>query len=236
MGETPGLRICVIIPVGPGDVAWRGLLAKLAPQFGADTEVLLAATTPTPQEFFAMRPPGLAPERWRWLVGSPGRATQQNQAAEAAGGRYLWFLHADSRVVADALAVLSERFSVDPDALWYFDLRFLPDGPRLMWMNEVGAHLRSHLLGMPFGDQGLALSRENFLRLGGFREELRYGEDHLFVWAARRAGLRLRPVGRALSTSARKYAQDGWLRTTLSHLWLTWRQAFPEGVAWLRHR
>jgi cellulose synthase/poly-beta-1,6-N-acetylglucosamine synthase-like glycosyltransferase len=236
MDRASGPDISIVVPVGPGDDAWRELLAQLGPRLRAETEVLLAATTPEPPEFSALKPAALPPAYWRWLVGPPGRAAQQNHGATAAGGRFLWFLHADSRLEPDALVVLWQRLSADPAALWYFDLRFLPDGPRLMWVNTVGTRFRSRLLGLPFGDQGLALSRQTFDRLGGFREDQPYGEDHLLVWAARHAGVRLRPVGCALYTSARKYRQRGWLGTTLTHLWLTWRQALPQGVAWLRRQ
>ena len=231
-----GSCISIVIPVGPGDATWPELLAQLAPQLQAETEVLVAATTPEPPEFIALKPATVAEERWRWLVGPPGRAAQQNHGAAMASRRFLWFLHADSRLGPDAVAALSQRLSADPAALWYFDLRFLPDGPRLMWLNAIGAQLRSRLLGMPFGDQGLALSRETFHRLGEFRTDLRYGEDHLLVRAARRSGLRPRPVGAVLHTSARKYRQQGWLGTTVTHFWRTWRQAFPEVTAWLRQR
>jgi len=236
MASSPGPQLSVVIPVGPGDAAWRELLGQLGPQLQAETEVLVAATTPEPPEFTALRPAVVPPAQWRWLVGPPGRARQHNHGASAAGGAFLWFLHADSRLPPNALAVLGQRLSFDSAALWYFDLRFLPDGPRLMWLNALGARVRSRLLGLPFGDQGLALSRRVFEGLGGFREDLPYGEDHLLVWAARRAGVRLRPVGCALYTSARKYQQRGWLGTTLTHIRLTWRQALPEGLAWFRRQ
>lgn len=236
MESPPKPRLSVVIPVGPGDAAWRGLLTQLGPQLQTETEVLVAATIPEPPEFTALRPAIVSPTHWRWLVGPSGRAMQQNHGANQAGGGFLWFLHADSRLPPNALAVLGQRLALDPAALWYFDLRFLPDGPRLMWLNALGAQFRSRLLGLPFGDQGLALSRGAFERLGGFREDLPYGEDHLLVWAARRSGVRLRPVGCALYTSARKYQQRGWLGTTLTHIRLTWRQALPESVAWLRRQ
>ena len=236
MDGASGPVVGIVIPVGPGDLAWRDLLAQLAAQLTPALEVILVATAPEPPDFAQFRPVTVMPSRWRWLIGPTGRAAQQNHGAASASSHFLWFLHADSGLEADALAVLWQRLSADSSALWYFDLHFLPDGPRLMWLNALGAQLRSRLLGMPFGDQGLALSRESFARLGGFREDARYGEDHLLVWAARRSGVRLRSVGRPIHTSARKYQQQGWLRTTLSHFRLTWKQAIPQYLAWLRRR
>jgi len=110
-------------------------------------------------------------------------------------------------------------------ALAYFDLRFLADGPRLMVVNAVAANLRSRWLKLPFGDQGLMIHRDDFRRLGGFDAQLRAGEDHALVWRARHQGLPLRRLAAPLYTSARKYAEHGWFRTTVWHLSATWRQA-----------
>ena len=107
----------------------------------------------------------------------------------------------------------------------YFDLRFLADGPALMAINSIGAWLRCRLFGLPFGDQGLLVARSLFDHVGGFDTEIPAGEDHALIWRARAAGARIRAVGAPLYTSARKYAQAGWWRTTLRHLIATLRQA-----------
>jgi hypothetical protein len=86
---------------------------------------------------------------------------------------------------------------------------------------------------MPFGDQGFCIRRRDWQALGGFPEAAPYGEDHLFVWKARRAGLPVRPLGLTLLTSARKYRDHGWLRTTARHFLLTYAQAWPQ---WLEQR
>lgn len=219
--------LSIVIPVGPGDSAWADLLPLLLPACPAGTQVLLAATEPRPASL-AERAAGESGCAIRWLHGTRGRGAQLNRGARAATGEFLWFLHADSRPGADAVPTLLRRLREDRGALWYFDLRFLDDGPRLVKLNEFGARLRSRLLGLPFGDQGFALARQSFERLGGFSEAAAYGEDHLFVWACRHAGVPVRPVGRPLLTSARKYSREGWLTTTIRHLRLTWKQAVPE--------
>jgi hypothetical protein len=130
---------------------------------------------------------------------------------------------------------LRAALEAQPAALCYFDLEF-EDGPRLMLLNEWGVRIRSRLLGMPFGDQGLALGKQEFESLGGFSLGAPYGEDHLLVWTARRRGMRLMPVGSRLGTSARAYREGGWGRTTARRLGLTVRQALPEAWSWLWRR
>ncbi len=217
------ISLSVIVPVGPGDRSWTRLLPSLLPQLGAGTELIITATDPAPD--------GL-PSGVRWVVGSAGRAVQQNRAAALALGRWLWFLHADSSLPPDAVRRLCAALEAHPAALCYFDLAF-EDGPRLMRLNEWGARMRSRLLGMPFGDQGLALGKREFESLGGFPPGAPYGEDHLLVWTARRRGMPLRPVGSRLGTSARAYRDGGWGRTTVRRIVLTVRQALPEAWRWL---
>ena len=111
------------------------------------------------------------------------------------------------------------------EAASYFDLAFAAGGPWQMPLTAAGTWLRSHLFGLPFGDQGFCLRRASFMRLGGFDEAATCGEDHFFVWAAKRQGLALRCTGRSIATSARKYAANGWWATTWTHLCLTLQQA-----------
>jgi hypothetical protein len=216
--------LSVVVPVAPGEPALGGLLAQLE-ALPDGVEVLLVGAE--------ARPAGVPP-RFDWRVAPHGRAAQLNEGGRAARGDVLWFLHADSRLTPGTLPALGRSLAADPEALHYFDLRFLDDGPPLMRINEAGVWLRSHLGGMPFGDQGLCLRREHWERLGGFPTDTEYGEDHLFVWRARRAGVRLRPTGGTLLTSARRYRERGWLATTTRHLRLTARQAFLEWLALVR--
>ena len=223
------LRLSVIVPLASGETAWHGLLDQLATALSEDCEVILVHADTQPASPIQW----LARSRLRQHASPPGRAAQQNRGAHAAHGRWLWFLHADSRLQPDTLPALWRFVERDDDALGYFDLAFDHDGPRLAAVNAWGANLRSRALKMPFGDQGLLLPARRFAALDGFDELARYGEDHLLVWTARRAGLPILGVGAPLQTSARKYARHGWLRTTWRHLRLTLIQAWPQ---WRRLR
>jgi hypothetical protein len=172
----------------------------------------------------------------RWFQAPKGRGCQLNAGVKATRKSYLWFLHADSRFTESTLHMLEKSLQYEPDALHYFDLAFLNDGPALTAVNTVGVWIRSHILGLPFGDQGFCLNRKLFERLNGFREDVSYGEDHLFVWQARTQKISLRCTGGLIQTSARKYREYGWCITTLNHLALTAKQAFPEWLKFLKVR
>lgn len=213
-------KIAVVIPVGPGDRSWRGLidlLDQLAP--GLERRLVFARGDQQARP----RTPGL-----RWTDAKRGRARQQNAGAAGLDQAWLWFLHADSRPTAATMEALLDFVAHGEPALGYFDLRFLPDGPRGMAITEWGVRWRCRWLGLPFGDQGLLLPRQTFYELGGFDEGRSYGEDHALVWQARRHGVPVLGMAAPLYTSARKYAQLGWLRTTWQHQRLTWKQALAE--------
>ncbi|NDY96908.1 glycosyl transferase family 2 [Wenzhouxiangella limi] len=209
LGDRPaGLQ--VIIPAGPAEVSWRGLLEQLPPAW----PVCISAVEE--------RPAGL-PDRINWLQGPAGRGLQLNAAASASRARWLWFLHADSILTEPAL-VQVQRLTCGTEAvLAYLDLAFLPDGPKQTALNAIGANLRSRLLGLPYGDQGLCLPAEDFRRLGGFRTDLARGEDLDFVVRARAAGLPLRRLPARIYTSARRYREQGWWKTSWRHQVNAWR-------------
>jgi GT2 family glycosyltransferase len=217
-------RLAVVVPVGPGDTLPPPLRGQLA-AFPRDAQVHVVCAETTQAESIQALLHAQPGPQWLCTAASHGRASQQNAGAAAAARDWLWFLHADARLTPDTLPALARFIDDDADALGYFDLRFLDDGPALMRLNAFGARLRSRWLGLPFGDQGLVLRRATFARLGGFDIVLTSGEDHDLVWRARRAGVLLRAVGAPLYTSARKYAERGWWTTTARHLRDTWRQA-----------
>lgn len=211
-------RVAVIVPVGPGDAMAPALRAQLG-------------TLPEPAQVFVVHAsdahsePTSPDSQWLILHAPCGRAAQQNAGAREADREWLWFLHADCVLAAETLPALARFIDTHANALGYFDLRFLDDGPAWMRINAFGTRLRSRWLGLPFGDQGFVLPRAAFERLGGFDTALAIGEDHDLIWRARRAQLPLRPIGAPLFTSARKYAEHGWWKTTAWHVAETWRQA-----------
>jgi len=217
--------LTVIVPVAPNETCWTTLLADLSEQLPADSEVVLATTRNSPVDL--QDTAGSCRFRVEWLTTRRGRGPQMNDAARAARGAFLWFLHADSRLPEGCVASLVDSVDCRPRDLHYYGLRF-HDGPRWLRFNEVGVSVRCRLFGLPFGDQGFCISRELFWQLGGFDEQAAFGEDHLFVWKTRRHGVRLHRVPGVLLTSGRKYADRGWMRTTCRHMRLTVAQAFSQ--------
>ena len=228
-------NLSVIIPVGPEEEAWRTLLADLC-ALSEDTEIIFVATTDSPVDLQSVLTATGFTRDVKWLKSSKGRAKQLNAGAKTAQNNTLWFVHADSRISPQAIVSLKRSLEKNDRAIHYFNLAFSADGPALTRINTAGAWIRSHVLGLPFGDQGFCVSRDIFRKLGGFDERTSYGEDHLFIWKARQNGVPIVCTGGWLGTSARKYSRDGWSATTVRHAVLTAKQAIPGFFRLLKER
>jgi rSAM/selenodomain-associated transferase 2 len=89
-------------------------------------------------------------------------------AARQARGDILFFLHADSRPPEGALALV-RRALQNGASSGAFSLAYEDATPSLRWI-AWWANVRSRLLHLPFGDQGLFCAREAYERSGGFRD------------------------------------------------------------------
>ena len=83
---------------------------------------------------------------------------------------------------------------------------------------ERGVRCRVRWLGIAYGDQGLFIRRDLFHTVGGYRA-IPVMEDLDLVRRMRRHGrLHCSPLG--VSVSARRWERDGWMRRTVSNLWI----------------
>lgn len=213
--------LSIIVPVGRGDKSFEDMVAGLL-KLKFDFEILIIGPE------FIDTPSN--DSRLKFIYSPEGRALQQNNAVMQSKKNNIWFLHADSRISEDSLSTINSSLKKNPHALFFFDLKFLNDGVNLMKLNDLGVTFRSRIFKMPFGDQGLFMSKKTFFKLGFFDEKAAYGEDHLLVWKAHQMQIEVLPCKMSINTSARKYKTHGWLKTTLKHVFLTYKQAFPEWV------
>ena len=210
-------RLSVIIPVAPGE-RLNELLEKQLMDFPAEWEILLCSPE---KPFISAALEG----KVQWIKAQIGRAYCLNAGAEYADGEYLWFLHADSILLEKTTDRIQQAMEKDEEVLYYFDLKFFARRCRLMRLNEICVYFRCRFLKTPFGDQAFLIKNELFKKLPAYSEETEYGEDHLLVRDYRRHRVSIKPIGMKILTSARKYEEFGWLRTTVKHLTLWRKQA-----------
>lgn len=146
----------------------------------------------------------------RVVEGTRGRGPQMEIGANEAGGEWLVFLHADTRLEKGWAGALRD---LDPAVVGGAFLFRLDSTRRRYRLVEAGVRLRCAALALPYGDQALFARREAFLRAGGFGNTPIL-EDVDLVRRLRRCGRLVFPSVRAV-TSARRWEEHGFLRTTL---------------------
>jgi len=146
------------------------------------------------------------------VVAAPrGRARQMNAGAGVAGGHALLFLHADTRLPANADRLIFHSLKKHP---WgRFDVAIDGRSP-LLAVVAFFMNLRSRLTGIATGDQAIFVRRDAF---PGF-PEIALMEDVAFSKAMKR---RAPPacLREKVSTSGRRWERNGVARTVL----LMWR-------------
>jgi rSAM/selenodomain-associated transferase 2 len=156
------------------------------------------------------------------LIEAPrGRGSQLDAGAAHARGEWLLFLHADTVLDAswtDEVRVFIERIESGrrEQAAAFFRFALDDDGlmPRLV---ERFVAARCQLFALPYGDQGLLISRKLYRRLGGFKP-LPLMEDVDLVRRLRRREI-VMLKSRAV-TSAQRYRHEGYLFRGLRNLGL----------------
>jgi len=213
-------EISIIVPVLNEAAGIVTALEALAPLRALGTEVIVVDGGSADGTLELARP--LADQ----LVSAPrGRARQMNAGAAIAQGRTLLFLHADTRLPANAdeLVALAAGDVLAGRQWGRFDVRI--EG-RSLWLRVVARmmNLRSRLTGIATGDQAIFVARAAFRAVGGF-PDIPLMEDI----ALSKALLRLsRPVCLAarVTTSGRRWEAHGVWHTIRFMWWLRLRYFF----------
>jgi rSAM/selenodomain-associated transferase 2 len=201
-GELLAVRICAVIPTLNAGDDLTSCLASLAE---AD-EIIVADGGSNDATLAISRAAGatiVASER--------GRGVQLAKGASAASGDALLFVHADTHL-APGWRALAERHLESSNRPACFRLK-LDDPAWQARLIERAVAVRTRLAGLPYGDQGLLISREAYDASGGFRPLVLMEDVDLLRRLARPVTL----DGYAL-TSAERWRRDGWARRTLRNL------------------
>lgn len=133
-----------------------------------------------------------------------GRAAQMNEGARIASGSILYFLHADSTPPILFATDITEAIK-DGYPIGCYRLRFDLDH----WFLKANAWFtRFDVNAFRYGDQSLFVTKEIFLKAGGFCEEHIVMEDQEIIKRLRKYG-NFFIIPREVVTSARKYITNG---------------------------
>jgi rSAM/selenodomain-associated transferase 2 len=146
----------------------------------------------------------------RVLRAERGRARQMNAGAHVARGDVLLFLHADTRLPAQAARIIFDGLRARNAAWGRFDVRLSGSHPLLRVVERM-MNWRSRVGGIATGDQAIFVRRELFAAVGGF-PEIPLMEDVALCKTLKRHG---RPLclAHTITTSSRRWEAHGVIRT-----------------------
>ncbi len=156
-----------------------------------------------------------------------GRGKQMNAGAHEVDGDYLVFCHADTLLPFGWDRMVRMTLSDKGVGLGAFRLKIDEEGEAYRRV-ERGVARRCKWKGMPYGDQGLFVRREDFESVGGFVEQA-IMEDYELVKAMRKRG-KVRVLECAARTSGRAWKAVGVGRMTMINQIVLWGYRLGVGA------
>ena len=142
---------------------------------------------------------------------SADRALQLNKGAEAAQGDILLFLHGDTRLAPGFVKQVLDSLNQPGVAAGAFQLSIGAQGFGLRVIEWL-ANLRSKILQMPYGDQGIFVTADMFFSVGAFPPQPIMEDFELIRRLKKKGKIAILPLH--ATTSARRWKRLGILRTT----------------------
>ncbi|MEO1563985.1 MAG: TIGR04283 family arsenosugar biosynthesis glycosyltransferase [Pseudomonadota bacterium] len=162
------------------------------------------------------------------VVTKPGRGTQLRAGIEAAKGDWILVLHADTVLPPQWTDHISRALNA-PDRAHVFRLSFDVAGFAPSFV-AGWANLRTRFFGLPYGDQGILLTKSLYQQVGGY-QDIPLMED---VALAKALKGRITLLDATVVTSAERYLRDGWFRRGARNIGLLLRYklgADPKALA-----
>ena len=207
------LPFSVIIPVFNEEAAIRDTIGHLAAlRQDASFEIIVADGDPAGKTIELIRD-----SQVRTVCSKKGRGIQMNEGAALASGDVLVFLHADTRLPADAFTLMAGALNKPACMAGAFDLAIDSKRPSLRLIAGI-ASLRSRLTRIPYGDQAHFFRRSYFRTIGGFAD-IPLMEDVEIMQRIKKRGEKIAIIPHTVSTSPRRWEKEGVLYCTLRN-WL----------------
>jgi rSAM/selenodomain-associated transferase 2 len=149
------------------------------------------------------------------VASEKGRGLQMNTGALRASNELLFFLHADTRIDRQHIDQMIQAFQDhgNPFFCGTFDLK-IHSGRAIYRIIEKAASIRSRITRLPYGDQGIFMSKELFSETKGF-PEIPIMEDVGMMSQIKRKGVRPVILNHKIMTSPRRWEKEGIIFTTL---------------------
>ncbi len=155
-------------------------------------------------------------------VEQPNRGAQLHHGACNSSGKWLLFLHADSRLSPQWATLIQKLIQSPSNELfaWFFEFKVRGYGLGIRLL-EIAVALRSHIRNKPYGDQGLLISKALYERAGGFKR-LPLMEDLEFIERVH-SQTNLKSLRIPLYTSGRRWEKSNIIIQAIKNAHLRWR-------------
>lgn len=214
-------RISIVVPMLNEALELPATLAALRVGLDAGCELILVDGGSSDDSVAIAGAAGFSP-----ITGPRGRARQMNTGAASSCSEVLLFMHADTRLPDDAVALIEHALASGRYRWGRFDVR-ISGRPRMLRVIARLMNLRSRLTGIATGDQAIFVTRAAFAAVGGFPDQPLMEDIEL----SRRLLELSRPacIRTPVVTSGRRWEQRGLWRTMLLMWRLRW--AYWRGVS-----
>lgn len=136
---------------------------------------------------------------------SKHRSNQMNAAVNYANGDYLFFLHCDSIIGSECVNII-ENIKLDCGA---FKISFFPNNWK-MRLIAYFSNLRLKNRRIAFGDQGIFIKKDIFMKIGGYKA-IPIMEDYQLSLDLKEMGYEIKQVDYNIKSSARKFQKHAFL-------------------------
>lgn len=197
--------ISIIIPV----YNEAGILSKTSPnlqRLSREAELILVDGESTDRSVEISRQFG------KVFQTKKGRAVQMNYGASRANGDILLFLHADNIISTDALDAIERKIMKEGYIGGCLTQRLDNNAP-IYRLIECQGNMRARITREFYGDQGIFVKKDTFLKIGGF-PEVPIMEDVLFTKKLRQCGKTV-VLAEKILVSARRWEKKGVFKTAL---------------------
>ena len=146
----------------------------------------------------------------------PGRGYQLSMGALKSKGEWLLFLHSDSLLNEECLLRINEFISSPTNkykaAVFKLKINNSNIFARII---ENLANIRTKIFSLPYGDQGLLISKEYYQKIGGYKK-VKIMEDLDII--KKIGGKNLIILDAYIKTSSENYVRDGWIYRPLKNI------------------
>jgi len=155
-----------------------------------------------------------------------GRASQMNFGAEHCTNEYILFLHADTVIPEKSFEMLKSEVSSGTLNWGFFRIKLNCRGIKYRVM-EYLATLKAFITNTPYGDHGIFVKKECFIKVGGY-PEISLMEDICIVNKLRKISPGKR-INSPVITSVRRFRDAGYFYT-IFNMWMI-KLLFRIGVS-----